>query len=215
MAWFTIEENMRTSHEYIDPCWIPPRLSEEAEAEERRVTWLELLYDLVYVATIIQLGAYLSHNVSWMGVVGFGALFVPIWWSWTGLTFYANRFVVDDIWHRLLIFAQIAAVTILAVSVEAAIGERAVQFALAYVAVRVILIVLYWRAWRHIPQARPLVWRYGLGFSWAAAIYLLSVFAPNPGAIYSGRRAWPWTSGSPWRPPTGPCNRRCRRTYPT
>ena len=125
----------------------PPEITHDGEAE-RRVTWLELFYDLVYVAAIIQLGNALSKDVSWLGLVAFVALFIPIWWSWTGITFYINRFVVDDFWYRMLIFVQIGFIAILAMSVPKAFGELAVQFTLAYVGIRAILIVLYVRGGR-------------------------------------------------------------------
>ncbi len=161
--------------------WQPPRLHTAHEGEgERKITWLELFYDLVYVATIIQLGNVLSNNVSLLGFLGFVALFIPIWWSWTGITFYLNRFVVDDVWHRLLIFTQIFAIAILAISAEAAIGERASQFALAYVAVRMVLVALYLRSGRHVEHARPLTNRYAWGFSLAALFWLISAFVPSP-----------------------------------
>ncbi|MEO0565803.1 MAG: hypothetical protein AAF125_27085, partial [Chloroflexota bacterium] len=34
---------------------------------QRSVGWLELFYDLVYVATLIQIGNYLSDNVTFLG----------------------------------------------------------------------------------------------------------------------------------------------------
>lgn len=165
----------------LDSRWQLPRLHKAHEGkEERKITWLELFYDLVYVATIIQLGNVLSHNVSLLGFLGFVALFIPIWWSWTGITFYLNRFVVDDVWHRLLIFTQIFAIAILAISVDEATGERASQFALAYVGVRVVLVGLYLRAGWHVEHARPLTNRYAWGFSLAALIWLISAFLPSP-----------------------------------
>ena len=157
----------------------PPETSHDGESE-RKVTWLELFYDLVYVAAIIQLGNVLSKDVSWFGFVAFVALFVPIWWSWTGITFYANRFVFDDFWDRFLIFVQIGFIAILAMSVPQAFGELGVQFTLAYVGIRVVLIVLYLRGGRRVPKALPLTRRYAIGFSIAAAIWLLSAFVPPP-----------------------------------
>lgn len=159
--------------------FFPPEIAHDSELE-RRVTWLELFYDLVYVAAIIQLGNTLSKDVSWLGFVSFVALFIPIWWSWTGITFYINRFVVDDFWYRMLIFVQIGFIAILAMSAPRAFGELAVQFTLAYVGIRAILIVLYVRGGQSVPQARPLTRRYAIGFSIAAAIWLLSVFVPAP-----------------------------------
>jgi low temperature requirement protein LtrA len=161
--------------------WLPPRLhTAHAGEHERKVTWLELFYDLVYVAAIIQLGNTLSNDVSWDGFIRFVALFIPIWWSWTGITFYVNRFVVDDVVHRLLIFTQIGFIAILAMSTQDAFGALGQQFTLAYVGIRAILIVLYLRAYRHVPAGRPLTRRYAIGFSLAAAIWLVSAFVPPP-----------------------------------
>jgi low temperature requirement protein LtrA len=161
--------------------WLPPTLHTAHEGEhERKVTWLELFYDLVYVAAIIQLGNTLSNDVSWGGFIRFVALFIPIWWSWTGITFYVNRFVVEDVVHRLLIFTQIGFIAVLAMSTQDAFGELGRQFTLAYVGIRAILIVLYVRAYRHLPEARPLTRRYAIGFTLAAAIWLISAFVPPP-----------------------------------
>ncbi len=161
--------------------WILPSLHSGHEGgHERKVTWLELFYDLVYVAAIIQLGNRLSDDVSWGGVIRFVALFIPIWWSWTGVTFYVNRFAIDDLVHRLLIFTQIGFVAILAMSTVDAFGALGQQFILAYVGIRAILIVLYLRAYRHVPAARPLTRRFIVGFSLAASIWLISAFVPPP-----------------------------------
>jgi low temperature requirement protein LtrA len=96
-----------------------PRLNTDAHL---KVTWLELFYDLVYVATIVQLGNKLSDNLSLEGFFGFILLFVPIWWVWMGMTFYANRFVADDLPHHLLVFAQIFVVAVLAINVYDGLG---------------------------------------------------------------------------------------------
>ena len=161
--------------------WQPPRFHKDyGSEEERKVAWLELFYDLVYVAAIIQLGNLLSGNVSVQGALIFAALFVPIWWSWTGMTFYTNRFVADDVWHRLLIFTQMFFIAVLAVSVDKAISEEGRLFTLAYVGIRLILVLLYFRAGRHVPHARPLTNRYAWGFLAAAMIWLVGAFVPPP-----------------------------------
>ncbi len=147
---------------------------------ERRVTWLELFYDLVYVATFIQLGNALSEDISWTGLLKFVALFIPIWWSWTGITFYLNRFVVDDLAHRILIFSQIFFIAILGISVQGAFSDLTTQFVLAYVGVRLLMTLLYLRAGKHQPDARPLINRYAAGFSLAALVWLISIFVPPP-----------------------------------
>ena len=110
----------------MNSIWRPPYLHTAHDTEEeRKVSWLELFYDLVFVATIIQLGNMLSHDVSWLGFLKFVALFIPIWWSWTGITFYMNRFIVDDVWHRLLVFIQIFGIATLGLSIQDAFGVSA------------------------------------------------------------------------------------------
>ena len=146
----------------------------------RKVSWLELFYDLVYVATVVQLGNKLSEDVSPTGFLGFVLLFVPIWWVWMGTTFYANRFAADDLAHHLLIFAQIFIVSALAIHVFDGLGETSAGFALSYAAARGILVIMYWRAARYVEVARSLARRYAMGFAVAALIWLISAFVPPP-----------------------------------
>lgn len=162
--------------------WTPPRLQRAAHGEDRRVTWLELFYDLVYVAVLIQLGNTLSEDVSPDGVVRFVVLFVPIWWAWTGITFYMNRFVADDLWHRLLIYLQIVAVAVVGVSVAQAFGPLHAQFALAYAAIRLLLVLLYVRTWHSEPATRPLTQRYVMGYLAGIGLWVFSAFLPLPWA---------------------------------
>jgi low temperature requirement protein LtrA len=157
-----------------------PRFRGGSEEEDRRPTWLELFYDLVYVATIVQLGNRLSDDVSIGGFISFVLIFAPVWWLWVGMTRYSNRFDSDDLIHRLLVFAQIFTVVILAISVYNATTTTGEAFALAYATGRVILVLMYIRAYCHVPEARPLTIRYIIGISIAAAIWFVSAFVPPP-----------------------------------
>ena len=53
----------------------------------RSIGWLELFYDLVYVATLIQIGNYLSDNLTWLGFGQFMVMMTIVWWAWGGETF--------------------------------------------------------------------------------------------------------------------------------
>lgn len=147
---------------------------------ERKIGWLELFYDLIYVATIIQIGDMLARDASTTGILLFVVLFVPVWWSWTGMMFYFNRFVADDVVHRVLVFVQMFAVAHLAIAASGAFGEASVAFALAYGAVRLVLVVFYLRAWRIAPEARGLIRLYAGGFTLAAVLWLGSALVPPP-----------------------------------
>ena len=65
-------------------------------------SWLQLFFDLVYVAILIELGNRLSHDLTLEGALQFALLFIPIWWSWLEFVFYGRYFPIDDIGPRIL-----------------------------------------------------------------------------------------------------------------
>jgi low temperature requirement protein LtrA len=69
----------------------------------------------------------------------------------------------------------ILSVAALAVSIPYAFTTGATIFILSYVATRAVLIALYVRAHRHVPQARALTSRYLMGFGLGTAVWLLSI----------------------------------------
>ena len=138
--------------------WQPPQLRiGEDGVTERRATWLELFFDLVFVVAIAQLAHKLNEEISLSGFFGFVALFIPVWWSWVGAAFYANRFDTDDLGHRLLTSVQMLAVAALAVNIHHGLGDSSAGFALSYAAVRFVLVVEYLRAGKHAVAARSLL----------------------------------------------------------
>jgi low temperature requirement protein LtrA len=152
--------------------------------KEHHVTWLEGFYDLIVAIIVFQLSRELNEDVSVYGFLSFVALFIPVVWSWVGVTFYSTRFATDDLAHRLLMLLQIAAAAFMAVSVPDGLGENSSWFALSYAIMRTILVIEYLRTRRYVPDARELTTRYSVGFSIAAGIWFVSVFVPLPFRLF-------------------------------
>lgn len=148
--------------------------------KEHHVTWLENFYDLIVAIIVFQLSRDLNEDVSVYGFLSFVALFIPVVWSWVGVTFYSTRFETDDLAHRLLMLLQIAAAALMAVSVPDGLGKNSSWFALSYAIMRTVLVIEYLRTRRHVPAARQLTTRYSIGFSIAAGIWFVSIFVPTP-----------------------------------
>ncbi|MBV7337882.1 low temperature requirement protein A [Chloroflexi bacterium TSY] len=160
----------------------PPKYFQDVKFHrhtDRTIGWLELFYDLVYVATLIQIGNFLSDNLTLLGFGQFLVMIFVIWWAWTGETFYQNRFVVDDIWHRLLVFIQIFGVAAIGLSVSEAFGDLYVQFTLGYVVVRFVLILMYVRSYTAHPESKSFSVQYMIGFAGGIAIWLGSLLLPT------------------------------------
>lgn len=162
-----------------NPWWQAPRLrTESKDGEERHATWLELFFDLVLVAVISRLSQGLKHDLSWGGIFHFVALSIPVWWAWTGITFYATRFDTDDLSDRIFFFLQILGCAALAINVEDGFGATAAGFAISYALLRLLLVLQYILASYFVPEARSLTVRYACGFGLAALCWLASAWLP-------------------------------------
>ena len=166
----------------------PPRLLTVEESGDRRASWLELFFDLVFVVAITELARVLVLDHSAGGFLRFAALFVPVWVAWQGYMAYATRFDTDDVLFRVAYFAAMLAIAALAVLIhDVAQGEHSAEFALAYVVLRSLMLGLYARAWRSVPEARPLIRFYGGGYSVGVALWLVSLaFQPPARYVFWG-----------------------------
>ncbi len=148
--------------------------------EHRHATWLELFYDLVYVVAIAVLAHQLSDDVSIQGLAVFVGLFIPVWWSWAGYTIFSTRFGEDDNFQRGMILLQMLASAAMAVQLPQAFGSGSAGFAVAYVATRATLIVLYFRAREQYPEANRLTAFLLAGYTAGASLWLISIWLDAP-----------------------------------
>ena len=147
----------------------------------KSVSWLELFYDLIFVAAIIQLGNHLSDNVTASGFALFALHFVPLWIAWTGFTFYANRFNVDDFAHRLLVFSSMFAVGTMAIAAPEAMSQGIHKgFSVAYAVAQALVAALNYRSYRQVPDSRAYSGYWAAVFAAGAVVWLLSAFIPHP-----------------------------------
>ncbi|MFI6446182.1 low temperature requirement protein A [Kitasatospora sp. NPDC050543] len=128
-----------------------PVAGEPPGAEEKRVTWAELYFDLVFVFAITQVSGLLHHHHDWAGTARALVVFVPLYWCWVGTTVQANIRDVDNPRDRLGIFAVGLAGLFMALAVPGAYGRRGLLFGAGYWAARLVLLGLLIRlrgVWR-------------------------------------------------------------------
>ena len=166
----------------------PPRLRtmQADDEEDRRATWLELFFDLVFVAAVAQASYLLTDHLTVSRLFGYLGVFVAIWWAWMGFTFYANRFDTDDLVYRMLVLLAMLALAALAVNTRHAVGGSSSGFALSYIAVRLVLLALYARARRHVEGARRLTTIFLTMFGAAVLVWCGSLLVERP------LRYWVW-----------------------
>ena len=159
----------------------PPTLRDPDPQEERHPSWLELFFDLCFVAAVAALAADLHHDPTWGGIARFCGLFVPVWWAWMGYTWYASAFDNDDAVFRVSWFAAMGLVIAMAAGVDTISTGGSGEFAVSYAALQLLLAALFLRARRHAEGWRGFAGRYAAGDALGGAIWLASAAVPEPG----------------------------------
>jgi len=122
--------------------------------EEERVTPLELFFDLVFVLALTQCTALMADNPTWEGVAQGLLILGLMWWAWTGYAWLTSVVEPEEGAVRLVIFAAMAGLLVVALCIPNAFGEEALLFACAYAVVRYGQIALFLVASRDEPALR-------------------------------------------------------------
>jgi low temperature requirement protein LtrA len=110
--------------------------------------WLELFYDLVFVAAILVLSDAASHGHDATRIVRVIAIFVALWWVWLSTTLFTNRFRTGDMVHRLLVLGQMFLVVLVAMEAHAGVRHDAAYLSLTYGGLVASVAIMYTRAAR-------------------------------------------------------------------
>ncbi|MFY1679290.1 MULTISPECIES: low temperature requirement protein A [unclassified Streptomyces] len=128
----------------------PPRRHGEIEVD-RRVSFLELFYDLVYVVLIGQAAHSLAGDVSWRGGATFVVVFGMIWIAWLNGTLFYELHGREDGRTRSLVFLQMLVLSLMAVYVGHADGDDGRALASLYAVLLLILSWQWYSVYRHDP----------------------------------------------------------------
>lgn len=153
-----------------------------AVPRERRATWFELLFDLVFVAAVGQVAHRVVAHPTALELLVTAALFVPLWWMWVIYTYQANRFDPGERGpHRLVALAGMFGMCLVAVALPGvgSHGSDDLTFVAGYLLARAIPAVLYVLAGRTEPTALPIARRYATGSAIAAVGWIGGLFLPG------------------------------------
>ena len=152
--------------------------------QTERVTPLELFFDLVFVLAITQCTALMAAEPTWTGL-GKGLLVLGVlWWSWVGYSWLTSVVDPEEGAVRIVMFAAMAALLVVALCVPGAFDDTAFLFACAYGFVRAAHIALYLLASRDDPALRQSV--LGLAGGSAIGVGLLVAAAFTDGWVQGG-----------------------------
>jgi low temperature requirement protein LtrA len=99
--------------------WGPPK-DFNTDHAERKVSWLELFYDLVYVIAIARITHNLSHHLNAEGFFEYICLFPLIFWGWLNGSLYHDLHGNQGLRTRLMTLWQMMIVAALAITLNKA-----------------------------------------------------------------------------------------------
>ena len=133
---------------------------------------LELFFDLVFVLVFTQCTALMAAQPSWEGIGRAMLVLAVLWWAWVGYAWLTSVIEPEEGAVRIVIFAAMAGLIVVALCVPEAFGDRALLFAVAYGVVRAAQIALFVIASRDDPGLRRSV--LSLAISSAIGVGLLT-----------------------------------------
>jgi low temperature requirement protein LtrA len=168
--------------------WQRPRTHRET-VSERRVSFLELFYDLIYVVLIARIAVSLHGRIDVSSVGTFTVLFGLLWIGWYNGSLLHDAHGRPDLRNRLMIFLQMFAISAMAVFAPDASGSGGQGFAICYT---VFLAILVWQ-WVVVarlesddPAYGPFTRRYAITMLLMTVWIAASAFAP------ADARIWMW-----------------------
>jgi low temperature requirement protein LtrA len=150
---------------------------------QRRVDWLELFFDLVFVVIVKQLTDLLHGEPGPFEFLVVAGLLLFAWTAWLNVTTFTNITRAQDIHgRRVAILVAMAGIGLVAVSIPEALGDSAPLLVIGLAIARVAM----WPLWlqdrrrRGLGLLRPTV--YGPGI---AALWIASLLIPEPMRPYA------------------------------
>ena len=120
--------------------------------QHARVTYAELLFDLVFVFAVTQISHTLLGRFTPLGALQTTLLFLGVWWAWVYTSWITNWLNPELTPVRILLFMLMLGGLVLSTSIPKAFESRGLWFAAAYAATQVGR-TLFWVA--SIPPTRP------------------------------------------------------------
>jgi hypothetical protein len=160
---------------YAHIWWGPPRKF-TIEKEERKISWLELFYDLVYVIVISRITHHLAEHTDWQGLLQFFYLFMLAFWGWANGSQYHDLHGSPGIRTRFMTLWQMMAVAAFAVTLNSPPDVFLFRTTIALVVLQGFITYLWWSVGiydkEHRKLSRPYIYCYVSSF----ILLILSLF---------------------------------------
>ncbi|MFW6306441.1 MAG: low temperature requirement protein A [Bacillota bacterium] len=117
--------------------------------EERKVDWIELFYDLVFIVLISRLAHTLILRPAWDTIIEYTFLFLAVWFTWISSVYYHDLAKVEGIRIIVFTFIKMLSVGMMTLFIHGALGENSTGFASGYILHHGLMSFLFYRLLIH------------------------------------------------------------------
>ena len=107
-----------------------------------RATSLELFFDLVFVFAFTQVTGLMTADPTWAGIGSAVLVLAVLWWTWAGYARLTNHVDPEAGVVRILMLAAMGSLVVMTLALPQVFGSSAMVFAVAYLVVRALHVVL-------------------------------------------------------------------------
>ena len=158
--------------------WGAPRNFKE-NLEDRRVSWLELFYDLVYVIAIARITHHLSMHISLEGILEYTGLFALIFWGWLNGSLYHDIHGTEGLRTRLMTLWQMMIIAALAITLDQPEEQGLVYTTVVFMIMQLYITYLWWSVGLYDKEHRKYNLPYTIFYLISFGLMGLSLWLPN------------------------------------
>jgi len=159
--------------------WGPPKKF-DPHFQERRISWLELFYDLIYVIAISRITHHLAMHISFEGFLQYACLFFLIFWGWLNGSLYYDIHGSEGLRTRLMTLWQVMIIAALAVTIDQPSPTAYVNTTIVFMIMQLYITYLWWCVGLYDRSHRRYNRPHTILFLLALALMVLSLFVPRP-----------------------------------
>ncbi|KAF9190118.1 hypothetical protein BGZ51_008907 [Haplosporangium sp. Z 767] len=157
--------------------------------QEPKASWLELFYDLLFVANLTEFthnhpitgSTALAHYIGW---------FIIMWWAWAGQTFWAARYDMDDLFTKLFKLIEFCTLISFGAFSSDHLDRTSTGFIASYIMLKAILVIEYGNAmfiWGVTILVHHIAWRYVMWyFTIFIEVVVLMSFGRRTSVTFAG-----------------------------
>jgi low temperature requirement protein LtrA len=155
----------------------------QVEEVERRTSYLELFFDLVFVFAITQVTALMLDDPTVAGYAKGALVLGTIYWAWSAFTWATNAIDLGEPLHRLGYLLAMGASFGMAIGVPDAFTGGAEWFAVPFFVVRMLHLALYIHGLRDEPEHQAAVLKLTPWFAFAPVLVLVGGFVEHDARV--------------------------------